>query len=52
MTIHHDKLAYGKLASNMEELSEDRIAEMLSELCREAEAPDEANKNSENIKEQ
>lgn len=32
MTIHHDKLAYGKLATNVEELSEDKIAEMLKEL--------------------
>ena len=37
MTIHHDKLAYGKLASTREELSEDRLLEMLSELESEAE---------------
>lgn len=36
MTIHHDKLAYGKLASTREELSEDRLLEMLSELESEA----------------
>ncbi|MDE6613217.1 MAG: hypothetical protein K2K28_01525 [Clostridia bacterium] len=32
MTIHHDKLAYGKLASAVEELSEDKIAQMMKEL--------------------
>ena len=30
MTIHHDKLAYGKLAPDMEEMSEQEIAEMLA----------------------
>ena len=32
MTIHHDKLAYGKLAPVSENLSEDRIAQLLAEL--------------------
>lgn len=32
MTIHHDKLAYGKLAPKSEGLSEERIAQMLAEL--------------------
>lgn len=32
MTIHHDKLAYGKLASSQEAVSEDRLAEMLKKL--------------------
>ena len=32
MTIHHDKLAYGKLAPVSENLSEDRLAQMLAEL--------------------
>ena len=32
MTIHHDKLAYGKLAPESEGLSEERIAQMLAEL--------------------
>lgn len=32
MTIHHDKLAYGKLASSREDLSEERLAAMLEEL--------------------
>ncbi len=35
MTIHHDKLAYGKLASSREELSEERLAAMLKELNKE-----------------
>lgn len=35
MTIHHDKLAYGKLASGMEEMSEDKLAEMLKQLSEE-----------------
>ena len=29
MTIHHDKLAYGKLAPESEGLSEERIAQTL-----------------------
>ncbi len=32
MTIHHDKLAYGKLAASREDLSDERIFEMLGEL--------------------
>lgn len=32
MTIHHDKLAYGKLSSLREELSEDRLIEMAKAL--------------------
>ncbi len=32
MTIHHDKLAYGKLAPESEGLSEERIAQMLAEI--------------------
>ena len=32
MTIHHDKLAYGKLEESMEELSEEDIAKMLEQL--------------------
>ena len=32
MTIHHDKLAYGKLASSREDVSEKRLAEMLEKL--------------------
>ena len=37
MTIHHDKLAYGKLASAREDLSDDKLLEMLSELESETE---------------
>lgn len=33
MTIHHDKTAYGKLASSSEELSEEKIAQMLAKLA-------------------
>lgn len=32
MTIHHDKLAYGKLASSREDVSENRLEEMLKKL--------------------
>ena len=32
MAIHHDKMAYGKLAKTSEEVSEDRLAAMLKEL--------------------
>ena len=32
MTIHHDKLAYGKLAPESEELSDKQIEEMLKLL--------------------
>lgn len=32
MTIHHDKLAYGKLQPTSEELSEEEILKMLAEI--------------------
>ena len=35
MTIHHDKLAYGKLAPNMEEIDEEQLLKMLEELNEE-----------------
>ena len=35
MTIHHDKLAYGKLASMKEDLSEDELLKMLKSLSEE-----------------
>lgn len=41
MTIHHDKLAYGKLAKTSEELSEEKIAEMLKKLKEEEETQNE-----------
>ena len=37
MTIHHDKLVYGKLASNMEEMSEEEILKMLESIKDEEE---------------
>ena len=37
MTIHHDKLAYGKLAPNMEEMSEEEILKMLLKVNEEEE---------------
>ena len=49
MTIHHDKLAYGKLKPNMEELSEDKLNEMLKQLSEDDDSencdkPDEESK--------
>lgn len=35
MTIHHDKLAYGKLQPTAEEMTEAQIAEMLKQLEKE-----------------
>jgi len=35
MTIHHDKMAYGKLASTREDVSEERLNEMLLLLSEE-----------------
>ena len=35
MTIHHDKLAYGKLASMQEDMSEDKLLKMLKALAEE-----------------
>lgn len=32
MAIHHDKMAYGRLAKTSEELSEEKLAEMLKKL--------------------
>lgn len=43
MTIHHDKIAYGKLATTSEELSEDALLEMLTAL-------NEADEDEENEK--
>ena len=41
MTIHHDKLAYGKLAPNMVEMSEEEILKMLLEVNEEEEKKEE-----------
>lgn len=44
MTIHHDKLAYGKLASQREDVSEERLLKMLAEL-NSAESCEKCEKN-------
>ena len=44
MVIHHDKLAYGKLASPSEEMTEEQIAAMLKQLN----AEEEPSKDGEN----
>lgn len=41
MAIHHDKRAYGKLASMREELKEEQILKMLEELGGEEEKNEE-----------
>lgn len=47
MTIHHDKLAYGKLASMQEEMSEEKLLKMLETLSEEGEDSEEQdNKNA------
>lgn len=52
MTIHHDKLAYGKLAPTSEEMSEQQIAQMLKELDEENKEEDTASlKNNSDNKE-
>lgn len=43
MTIHHDKLAYGKLAKTSEELSEEQIMKMLASLAEEEKDGEEEN---------
>ncbi len=50
MTIHHDKLAYGKLAPTKEELSESDILKMLAKLNSEEEAEDTPQPEKENGK--
>lgn len=50
MTIHHDKLAYGKLASTKEDISETRLEEMLAELESYEKDGNEAEKNKETVK--
>lgn len=50
MAIHHDKMAYGKLAKTSEELSEEKLAEMLKKLnsedCEKDEQSSSCNKKS------
>ena len=41
MTIHHDKMAYGRLAPLREDFSEERLAEMAKLLSESAEIPAE-----------
>lgn len=52
MTIHHDKLAYGRLAKTGGEMTEDEIAKMLAELKGEEsdkdEQPEKDEKNKNN----
>lgn len=46
MVIHHDKMAYGRLASSREDLSEEKLAEMLKRLnCDEREEEKEQSGN-------
>ena len=44
MTIHHDKLAYGKLESTSEELSEDELLKMLEKLAEDEEEEEKEEK--------
>ncbi|MDE7082906.1 MAG: hypothetical protein K2O89_04295 [Clostridia bacterium] len=37
MTIHHDKLAYGRLARTSEEMTDKQVEEMLKALAEEGE---------------
>lgn len=46
MTIHHDKLAYGKLAAASEEISADVIEEMNRKLARLQQAEEENEKKN------
>lgn len=50
MTIHHDKLAYGKLASSMEEMSEEEILKMLETLSEEEDKGEEDSLKNKNDK--
>lgn len=40
MAIHHDKMAYGKLSPSAEELSEEKIVDMLALLNAEDDGDD------------
>lgn len=51
MTIHHDKICYGKLVKTSEELSQEKLDEMLNKL-RKDEAlckKEEVNAKNENV---
>ncbi len=43
MTIHHDKMAYGKLAASAEEMNEEDILEILNQLNEQPEEKEEEN---------
>ena len=51
MTIHHDKLSYGKLQPTSEELSEEEILKMLAEIEEggDGETKKEEDKNNKNL---
>lgn len=51
MTIHHDKLAYGKLQPTSEELREEEILKMLAEIEEggDGETKKEEDKNNKNL---
>lgn len=46
MTIHHDKLAYGRLASLQDDFSEERLIAMASSLAAEGTRPDYENSSA------
>jgi len=48
MTVHHDKLAYGRLAKTSEDMTDKQIEDMLKLL---SEDKDEAEKGDEKIEE-
>lgn len=52
MTIHHDKLAYGKLASMSEEMSEEKLLKMLQALSKDGEEGPENKEDTEQKKEE
>ncbi len=50
MTIHHDKLAYGKITPNNEEMDEASILEMLKQLNEQETDDSLVQSNNENDK--
>lgn len=48
MAIHHDKMAYGRLARTSEELSEEQLAEMLKKLNSENGEEDDSSRPDDN----
>ncbi len=47
MTIHHDKLAYGRLAKTSEDMTDKQIEEMLKLLSEDKENAEKGNGKSE-----